>query len=468
MKSNELLRLIPKVDEILNNEEVMKVIECFGRKVVRNAIREVADEMRSEVLASDNLDESHVSMQEVLRRTLNKIEEGSKMNLRKAINATGVILHTNLGRAPLSGVIKDKIWEIAEGYSTLEFDISTGERGSRYSHVEKLITSLTGAESALVVNNNAAAVMLALGTLAKDKKVIASRGELVEIGGSFRIPEIMQQSGATLLEVGTTNRTRISDYEKEVGKNETDEIGALLKVHTSNFKIVGFTEEVLLEDMVKLGKDKNIPVIYDLGSGALVDLKQYGIDDEMSVLDSVKTGVDVVCFSGDKLLGGPQAGIILGKKDLIDKMKKNPLTRAFRIDKLTLAALEAVLRIYINADDAASEIPVLNMLSMNKDDIVARAKGLQKLISKKASSFEISLEDDFSQAGGGTLPLLKLPTNIITVSSEKISAEELETRLRNGKVPIITRINKGKVCIDVRTVSDEDFELIVEAFSGIL
>jgi len=471
MANNKLLRSIPKVDEILNSDELADVTLRFGRKVVCEAVRNAIDEIRNEVLSMENLnfdsncgDECAI-LSEVMKRVLEKVEKSDDMNLRKVVNATGVILHTNLGRAPLNSTIKDKVWEIAESYSNLEFDVSTGERGSRYSHVDKLLTSLTGAEAALVVNNNAAAVLLVLGTLAKGKKVVVSRGELVEIGGSFRIPEIMEQSGAELIEVGTTNRTRISDYKEGARQDET---GVLLKVHTSNYKIVGFTEEVSLDDMVKLGKDIDIPVIYDLGSGALIDLRKYGIDGETDVVSCVKAGVDVVCFSGDKLLGGPQAGIILGKKDFIEKMKKNPLTRAFRIDKLTLAALEASLRIYLNADDVTKEIPVLSMLTMSDEEINEKAEKLMKLLCDNIKNAEISIDAGLSQTGGGTLPLLEIPTKIITINLENISPEYLEERLRCGRIPVITRINKGKVCIDVRTIKDDDFELIVQAFSDIL
>jgi L-seryl-tRNA(Ser) seleniumtransferase len=408
--------------------------------------------------ASPDLD---VLIDQVILRALSKNE----MSLKRVVNATGIILHTNLGRALLSGVIKDKVWEIAENYSTLEYDVQTGKRGSRYDHVESLITKITGAEAAFVVNNNAAAVLLALSTFAKGEGVVVSRGELVEIGESFRLPEILEQSGARLIEVGSTNKTRLSDYRKAI---EEEKPGLLLKVSTSNYRIVGFTEEAETSELKKLGNEYGIPVIYDLGSGLLTDLSMYGISGEPAIRESVAAGADIICFSGDKLLGGPQAGIIVGKADMVGKMRKNPLTRAFRIDKLTLAALEATLRLYIEPESAVKYIPTLSMMTEQPDSIKNRAERLFGLLEALIKNGGISIEDGQSQVGGGALPTLNLPTSIIKINTIKPNVQELEAMLRNNSIPVITRIHKDHICLDARTIRDADFEFIVKAFEKII
>ena len=465
MEKNELLRLIPKVDDMINNEVLTEAADKAGRQIILDAVREVIDETRNRILDSQDVEPDDLNINSLLKKIVLRACSVNEMNLKKVINATGVILHTNLGRAPINRELRDKVWEIAENYSTLEYNVQTGERGSRYDHVQGLITKITGAEAAFTVNNNAAAVMLALNTLAAGKSVVVSRGELVEIGESFRIPEIMEKSGAKLVEVGSTNKTRLSDYEKAVADGET---GALLKVHTSNYRIVGFTEETGLSELVELGKTRGIPVLHDIGSGLLIDLGKYGIPGEITVQDSIKAGADIVCFSGDKLLGGPQAGIIAGKKDLIDKMKKNPLTRAFRTDKLTLAALEATLRLYLDTDSAVSRIPALSMITMPKEVLRQRSDILYELLVENVKNCVIFAEDGCSQAGGGSLPLFELPARIVKVKPLKLSANELEERLRNNRVPVIARINRDNVCLDVRTIRDEDFHLVVAAFTEIL
>ncbi|MCG8482142.1 MAG: L-seryl-tRNA(Sec) selenium transferase, partial [Clostridia bacterium] len=396
------------------------------------------------------VESGHLNLECLIQKITSAIEEKNQKTLRKVINATGTILHTNLGRSLISEEIKAYIFDIAGHYSTLEYDTKEGKRGSRYSHVEKMITQLTKTESALVVNNNAAAMMLILSTVAKEKEVIVSRGELVEIGGSFRIPEIMEQSGAILKEVGTTNKTHLRDYIHALNE---ENIGALLKVHTSNYRILGFTEEVDLKDMVDLGKEKDIPVIYDLGSGALIDLKEYGIFDEPTVMESINTGVDICCFSGDKLLGGPQAGIIIGQKYWIDKMKKNPLTRAFRIDKLTLAALEGTLRLY-QRDEAIDKIPTIKMMTMKKEETKQKAIQIYDSI-KNLEDAEISLIEGFSQIGGGSVPLHELPSWMVQIKPKSISVNELEKALRNQELPIIARIYKDALLLDARTIEEE-------------
>ena len=457
---NELLRMIPKVDELINDERVTGGAQNVCRRVVVESIKEQIAEVREKILdmedgETDTFDEG-LLVEGIISKALRKNE----MNLKRVINATGVILHTNLGRAPLSMEIRDKVFEIAENYSTLEYNPSTGKRGSRHDHVEELIKKVTGAEAAIVVNNNAAAVLLALSSLAKGLRVLVSRGELVEIGGAFRVPEIMEQSGAKLVEVGATNKTRLSDYEKAM---EGGEVGALLKVHTSNYKIVGFTEEASLAELVELGNSRGVPVIYDLGSGALVDLAKFGILGEPDVQSSVLSGVDLVCFSGDKLMGGPQAGIIAGKKSLIEKMKKNPLTRAFRIDKLTLAALEATLMLYLDPETVTNSIPVLEMLTMPIETIEERANLLCSQISGKLRNCDVFIEDGHSQAGGGALPLHGLPTKVVSIKPANMTAAELESRMREKRPPVICRIHKDHVCLDVRTMRDADFPLVVRA-----
>ena len=415
MSNNELLRLIPKVDDMVNNKKLSEAAGSGSRHLMLEAVREVIDETRNKLLSSETADPDDLNLNKIIEKIIGKIESSNEMSLKRVINATGVILHTNLGRAPLNAELAAKIWEIAEGYSTLEYNVATGERGSRYDHVGGLLSKLTGAEAAFAVNNNAAAVLLALNTLAKGARVIVSRGELVEIGESFRIPEIMEQSGAELVEVGSTNKTRLSDYEKAIAKGEA---GALLKVHTSNYKIVGFTEEASLMELVKLGKSYNIPVLFDLGSGAIADLSRFGIEGEMTVRESIALGADVVCFSGDKLLGGPQAGIIAGRKTLVEKMKRNPLTRAFRIDKLTLAALEGTLKLYLDPESAVSRIPALSMMTMGIEEIKARADILYSLMSDKVKNCTVVIDDGYSHAGGGSLPLLELPTRVIKVKPQ--------------------------------------------------
>jgi len=352
----------------------------------------------------------------------------------------------------------ERVVEIASEYSNLEYDLEQGKRGSRYSHIEDIICRITGAEAALVVNNNASAVMLILSTLAKNKEVIVSRGELVEIGGSFRVPEVMEQSGGKLVDVGTTNKTHLWDYETAIGEDTS----VLLKVHTSNYRIVGFTESVSIEELVKLGNKRDIPVVEDIGSGVLIDLSKYGLSYEPTVQESISRGVDIVSFSGDKLLGGPQAGIIVGKKHLIDKMKRNQLTRAIRVDKMTIAALELILREYLDEDNAIRNIPTLRMLTIQLNEINIKAEKLYNLIIKNVDNLSIKIDDDFSQVGGGSLPLEQIPTKVLSIKSECFSINKMEEKLREFTVPIITRINNNNLLIDLRTIEEKDFDIIVE------
>lgn len=458
---NELLKSLPKVDVILNDKRIEE-LNFISRSILLEAIRETLEKYRRDIMKGIRL---NFDYDEILESILNYAAKKNSMHLKKVINATGTVLHTNLGRAVLPHSAAKAALNISSSYSNLEYNIDTGERGSRYTHVEELICKITGAEAAMVVNNNAAAVMLALSTLSKNKEAIVSRGQLVEIGGSFRVPAVMELSGAKLVEVGTTNRTHLYDYENAINENT----GAILKVHQSNFKILGFTEEVDIEELVKLGSKAKVPVIEDIGSGVFIDLSQYGLSYEPTVQNSIEKGIDVVTFSGDKLLGGPQAGIIAGKRIYIDQMKVNQLTRAFRIDKLTLAALEATLRLYLDEEKALKEIPSLNMLTKSLDLINKEAVKLSKQLKNKfKDNLKITVEKDFSQVGGGAMPMERLDTYVVAIEPINISTEKLEEELRNNEIPIIVRIFKNRILIDVRTLFDEDYKIIVNAFERLI
>jgi len=431
--------------------------------VVVEAVRRGLQKFRQELLRTKDLsdvDASLFSLDHLLPFFQEELRLQIEPRLRKVINATGVVLHTNLGRAPLSSSALEHLYEISKGYSNLEYDLDQGERGTRYAHVESTLCRLTGAEAAMVVNNNAGAVLLTLNTLAEGQEAIVSRGELVEIGGAFRIPDVMKRSGAVLKEVGTTNRTHLLDYEKAIGP----QTALLLKVHTSNFQIMGFTSEVLPQDLVSLGKRHQIPVLHDLGSGCLIDLTRYGLSGEPTVQEVIKTGVDCVTFSGDKLLGGPQAGIILGKKDLIRLVKANPLTRALRIDKLTLASLESTLLLYLDEQKALEEIPILRMLTLNREHLRKRGRRLlRKLKGTVPEGGQATLREDVSQVGGGSLPLHELPTIVLAIKPAGITVNALEETLRKGEIPIISRINRDELILDMRTIFDEEIPLLAQS-----
>lgn len=460
----EIFKKIPSVDELLKISEIEKLAFIYSRNIVVEGIRDYLDELRKRIVAlnNDEISDFYIDDTIIIEGIYNKIEARMRFNLRHVVNATGVVIHTNLGRALISPKIKENLWQVASHYSNLEMDIESGIRGSRYSHVEELLTKITGAEAAMVVNNNAAAVMLVLNTIASSREVVVSRGQLVEIGGSFRVPDVMSASGATLREVGTTNKTHLEDYKRAVNDNTA----ALMKVHTSNYRICGFTKEIESEELVELGRQLNFPIIEDLGSGVLLDLQSFGLPYEPTVQSAIKAGMDVVSFSGDKMLGGPQAGIIVGKKEYIDKMKKNPLTRAFRIDKLTLIALEGTLRLYLDRETALREIPVLKMLTYDKSDLAKRAKRLYTRLKKAiGQSCSLSIENEFSEVGGGSMPLFSMPTKVIAISFDEISIEKIEKMLRDYKVPIITRISKNKLLLDIRTIMDDEFDIIKDAFT---
>lgn len=455
-----LFALLPKVDDLLESENIKDLLDYIPRKLVLDSIRIEIEAIREKIKGQRPKDEINKEIEDIHFKIRKRAEKRNKNKLKRVVNCTGVVIHTNLGRSLINKEIMENISEIATNYSNLEYDLETGTRGLRYSHLEEIITEITGGESTIVVNNNAAAVLLVLSTIAKGKEVIVSRGELIEIGGAFRIPEVMEQSGATLISVGTTNKTHLRDYENAIN----EDTGALLKVHTSNYRILGFTSSVDSEKLFELRKKYDIPLIEDLGSGVLVDLSKYGIEYEPTVQESIKKGVDVVTFSGDKLLGGPQVGIIVGRRKYIEEMKKNPLTRAFRVDKFTISALEATLRYYFDEERAINEIPTLKMLTMSMEEIEKKTKVLQERILEKIEDpgMTIHIENSYSEVGGGSLPLEKLPTKCIVVTLEKMSTQAFENNLRRFHIPIITRLYKDKIYFDLRTISNEEFDIIVE------
>ena len=446
----ELLKKIPKVDELLRSPDLAEGISRYGDRAVTEAIRAELDALRQGIL-KEQITALPVAS-DLYRQIDRRVQRASLPSFRNVINGTGILLHTNLGRACLSEKAARAVYEASRSYSNLEYDLETGKRGSRYSHVEDILCRLTGAESALVVNNNAAAVLLTLSALTQGGQVIVSRGELVEIGGSFRIPEIMESCGARLKEVGATNKTHLHDYERAI----TDQTKALMKVHTSNYRIIGFSETPALSDLAALGHKHGLPVIEDLGSGCLLDLNPFGIHDEPSVQDSIRAGVDVVSFSGDKLLGGPQAGIILGKKKYMDLLKKHPLNRAMRVDKMTLAALEATLQSYESGTE--EDIPVIGMLSATEAALRRKAEILSSLLHCAGIPAEIVPTE--GRVGGGSVPNHALVSYAVAFNR---NVNELEEKLRCGMHPIVGRIHDGRYLLDVRTLFEEDFPTIVEA-----
>lgn len=468
MGTEGLLRKIPSVDQLLEDKRMAELLLNYPRKLVIGAIREILDELRNTILceAGAHTDTGIIAITEGVAQRLG---EKTQSNLRQVINGTGVVLHTNLGRSLLCDSALEAVNRVALHYSNLEFSLATGKRGSRYDPVEELIKELTGAEAALVVNNNASAVLLSLSTLAKGKEVIVSRGQLVEIGGSFRIPEVMEQSGCKLVEVGSTNKTHPSDYTRAI----TEDTSLLLQVHTSNYRIVGFTRETSVAEMVAIGHERNIPVMSDLGSGVLIDLTPYGLGDEPTVQSVVKQGSDVITFSGDKLLGGPQAGIIVGKEKYINLMKRNPLNRAIRIDKMTVAALEATLRVYQGGKEVALEkIPTLNLLTLPLDELHLRAKRLCGLLNENCDDCEgiytATTKQDLSAVGGGAMPLAKLRTYVVSIKPSKVTVNTLTERLRKSKPAVVGKVQDDSLYLDVRTIAEEEFNDLCAALKKAL
>jgi L-seryl-tRNA(Ser) seleniumtransferase len=447
-----LLRQIPHVDKLMKND-IITSCEVY-RHELTDAVRDVLTELREGLISGEA--DTVPRDDEIAKTAVELAVKRSFKGIRRVINGTGVILHSNLGRACLSKTAAEAAAEAAASYSTLEYDVEKGERGSRTACAEEYLNKLTGCEASLIVNNNAAAVLLILTSIASGGNVLVSRGELVEIGGGFRVPEIISQCGCTLRSVGTTNKTRINDYKKAINEDTK----ALLKVHTSNFKIVGFSQSVTIKELAALGKPQGIPVIEDIGSGALIDMQRYGIYDEPMATESLRNGADIVSFSGDKLLGGPQCGIVTGSKKYIDIMKNHPLYRALRADKMTIAALEATLRIYADPSAAELEIPVLTMLSMSGEVLRSRAEKLCDEIRKHGGDAEII--EAKSVAGGGAVPGLELKSYAVSPFCKK-SAEEFQKQLRNQPIPIIGHIEDNRLLLDVRTIYEYDYEYIAEA-----
>lgn len=456
MNKKELFKMLPSVDEVLSQKEIEELIEKYPRSIVLESIREVIDINRKTIVAIKTEEEAEkfsLTMEKVIEETEKKARDNYALSLKKVINGTGTVLHTNLGRALISEKIKDEIWTAASRYSNLEYDLEKGERGSRYVHLTDMIKRLTGAEDVLVVNNNAAAVMLVLSTMAKGGEAIVSRGELVEVGGSFRIPSVMALSGADLVEIGATNKTHLKDYEEAITENTR----ALMKVHTSNYRIMGFTESISVAELVELGKKYDLPVIEDLGSGVFIDLSKYGLEYEPTVLDSIHRGADIVTFSGDKMLGGAQAGIIVGKKKYISAMKKNQLTRALRVDKLTICALEATLRMYLDEEEAVKNIPTLNMITMPMEELERKANLLYAEIEKLNLDADVHIEECLSQVGGGSMPLETMKSRGIAITPNNMNVSTLERKLRLSDSHIIARVYDNKYVLDVRTIFEDEF-----------
>lgn len=460
MDKRNLFAMLPSVDEVISDKRIVEVLEFYPRMLILESIRESIEYNRQKIvkLEDEEVDSYKIDFDKIVEISLENVINKYSLSLKKVINATGTVLHTNLGRSLLSDKIKDELWTAASRYSNLEYNLDKGERGSRYVHLTDTIKRLTGAEDVLVVNNNAAAVLLVLSTMAKGGEAIVSRGELVEVGGSFRIPSIMALSGADLIEVGSTNKTHLNDYEDAITENTK----VLMKVHTSNYRVLGFTENIGVDVLSDLGKKYRLPVIEDLGSGVFIDLSKFGMTYEPTVMDSLKNGADIVTFSGDKMLGGPQAGIIVGKKEYIEKMKKNQLTRALRVDKLTICSLEATLRMYLDEDIALENVPTLKMLLYTYDELTQRAENLFNKIDNLNLDANISMEDGLSQVGGGSMPLETMKSRVIAIKPKSISISELEKRLRISNSHIIARVYDDKYILDVRTIFDDEFDVVAK------
>ena len=457
--SKHLLSQIPAINKILLLDEIKELMNTYTEVAIKSAIKQYIEEVKQAIL-NEELSEVP-SLSKIVGQVEKIVEKEDKNSLRRVINATGTILHTNLGRSLLSQKIKENIESIAFNYSNLEFDIDNKKRGSRYVHLIDIIKKLTGAEDILVVNNNAAAVLLTLNTLVKGQEIIVSRGELVEIGGAFRIPEIIKLSGGVPVEVGTTNKTHLKDYENAI----TEETGALLKVHTSNYKILGFTESVSNEEISYLARENELVSINDLGSGQFVDFSKFGLPYEPTVKEILDSGIDIVTFSGDKLLGGPQAGIIVGKKKYIEKMKKNQLTRALRVDKMTLASLEATLKLYLDEKDALEHIPTLHMISLSKERLFGKADVLKTKLSNL--DFDIRIEEDKAEVGGGSYPASYLESVAVKLTHRKLHATEIERKLLEVEIPIITRIKDNSIILDMRTLRTREFDIVKVALEEV-
>ncbi len=459
--TNDLYRALPSVNDLLETPEAREIAARTSREYARDLLRSALDELRSEIAAGAVGVEPDALGAEVVARA-RAAGLGRRSSLRRVINATGVVLHTNLGRAPLSARAAAAVAEVAAGYSNLEFDLETGGRGLRDTHGEARLCELVGCEAAVVVNNNAAAVMLALNTLAEGGEVIVSRGELVEIGGGFRVPEVLERAGCTLREVGTTNRTRVADYERAI----TERTRLLLRVHPSNYRIVGFTERPEARKLAALARERGIPLVEDLGSGCLVDMRGMGLGDEPLCRDALAAGVDLITFSGDKLLGGPQAGVVAGRADLVTRVRRNPLMRALRVDKMVYAALEATLATYTEGR-AKDEIPALRMLATTSDEIARRAEMFAARLSESAPDLRVALAEGRSVPGAGSAPGVDLPTTLVAVTHDRFSAETIDARLRASDPPVVARIEHDRLVLDLRTVLAEDEPALLAALAAV-
>lgn len=460
-----LLRHIPKVNDCLIQLSDREQLAGIPLNRIKKCTRAFLDSIRQDLLAGKPVDPGSLEGEEFLEKLSAYIIRYHQPRFKRVINATGVIIHTNLGRSVLPDMTMDELHRAGLRYSNLEFDLQTGERGSRYSLVEELLCELTGAEAALVVNNNAAAVLIVLDTLAKGREAIVSRGQLVEIGGSFRIPDVMARSGACLVEVGATNRTHLQDYREAI----TEHTGLLMKVHCSNYRIIGFTSEVANEELVALGRECGVPVMEDLGSGCFVDLSRFGLMREPTVQEVVRSGVDVVTFSGDKLLGGPQAGVIVGGKRIIDLIKKNPLNRALRIDKFTLAGLESILRFYLDSDLALQRIPTLSMIAAPVALIEKRARAfIEQVEEHLQGTCVLTLRDAASRVGGGAMPEQSVASKVVAIAPTVMSVNGLEQALRQMEIPVIGRVEEDRLLLDMRTVAEDELDLLAAGLCSAL
>jgi L-seryl-tRNA(Ser) seleniumtransferase len=461
----ELMRMIPSVERVLEHPDLGGIDKDVPRWVVKEAARSVLAKLREAIAAGTVVAEE--PLDEIVARVRAEAHTRSKRGIRRVINATGIIIHTNLGRSLLSQQAVEAAREVAGSYSALEFDLGLGKRTSRTKHVEVLLRRIIDCEAAFVVNNNAAAVMIVLNTLSEGYETIVSRGELIEIGGSFRLPEVMDKSGAKMVEVGTTNRTRLEDYLDAI----TGSTRVILKVHQSNFEMTGFVESVSAKDLAELAHTRGLVIVEDLGSGALVDLGTLGVEREPMPQESLRNGVDVVTFSGDKLLCGPQAGVVVGKQDLLDRIRSNPLARALRVGKMTLAALEVTLRQYLEDELIHETLPTLKMISHSPGDLAGRASSVSKALSQGLAGIAtVAVTEGFSQIGGGSLPGSSLKGPVIAISSDRFSADAMVSILRRCDTPIVARISEDRVMIDLRTVQPSEDEILIEqvlaAFAG--
>jgi L-seryl-tRNA(Ser) seleniumtransferase len=463
------LRKLPSVDSLLGDPAGASLIELFGRDAVVQACREELDSLRAGILGGEGPgageDEASLSREAVLAGIAGRLAEKADIGIKKAINATGILMHSGLGRAILSEAGRTALDDISQGFCTLALDLETGRRGQRDAGVSRLLAELTGAEAATICNNNAAGTVLVLHALAFGKEVVVSRGQLVEIGGSFRMPDVMATSGAVMREVGTTNKTHLRDYEAALGPNT----GAILRVHHSNYRILGFTAEPGIEELAELGRKAGVPVIDDIGSGALVDLRAYGLETEPLVRRSVEAGAAVACFSGDKLIGGPQSGLIVGKADAVAKIKKDPLARAFRCGKLTIAAMEATLKLFLNPDTLTRTHPLYRMLALKPEDLEKRARRVERGLRKRLpEAVCLTVVDEGSQVGSGSVPVETIPTKCLAVSGASSGPDEIARALRLRRPAVFSRISRDAVLFDFRTIQPDVDRLVEDAIAAVL